>query len=82
VVKKKKNPPANAGDIGLIPDQGRPHMPQATKTHTPQLLSRCSAAREATTMRSPCSATREQLRSLQLEKAHGQQQRPSTAKNK
>ena len=26
-----KNPPANAGDTGLIPDLGRRHMPQATK---------------------------------------------------
>ena len=23
-----KNPPANAGDTGLIPGQGRSHMPQ------------------------------------------------------
>ena len=22
-----KNPPANAGDMGQIPNQGRPHMP-------------------------------------------------------
>ena len=22
-----KNPPANAGDTGLVPDPGRPHMP-------------------------------------------------------
>jgi len=23
-----KNPPANAGDTGAVPDPGRPHMPQ------------------------------------------------------
>ena len=26
-----KNPPVNAGDMGLIPDSGRSHMLQATK---------------------------------------------------
>ena len=26
-----KNPPANAGDMGLIPDLGRSHMPWRTK---------------------------------------------------
>ena len=26
VVKKKKNPPADAGDMGSIPDLGRSHM--------------------------------------------------------
>ena len=26
VKKKKKNPPANAGDTGSIPDPGRSHM--------------------------------------------------------
>ena len=26
-----KNPPANAGDMGLIPDSGRSHMLQGTK---------------------------------------------------
>ena len=26
-----KNPPANAGDTGLIPGLGRSHMPGATK---------------------------------------------------
>ena len=31
-----KNPPANAGDMSLIP--GRFHMLQATKAHVPQLL--------------------------------------------
>ena len=26
-----KNPPANAGDMGSIPDLGRSHMPRATR---------------------------------------------------
>ena len=29
VVKKKKNPPANAGDMGSIPDLGRSHVLQS-----------------------------------------------------
>ena len=29
-----KNPPANAGDTGSIPDLGRSHMPQSDKAHT------------------------------------------------
>ena len=33
-------------------------------------------------MRSPCTMTKSSPHSLQLEKAHRQQQRPSTAKNK
>ena len=29
-----KNPPANAGDMGLIPGQGRSHMLQLRSLHT------------------------------------------------
>jgi len=29
VKKKKKNPPANGGVTGSIPDPGRSHMPQS-----------------------------------------------------
>ena len=32
-----KNPPANAGDTGLIPIPGRSHMPQGSLAHAPQL---------------------------------------------
>ena len=28
VIEKKKNPPANAGDMGSIPDPGRSYKPQ------------------------------------------------------
>ena len=41
-----KKPPVKAGDTGLIPGLGRSHMPQDNQGHVPQLLSRCSRARE------------------------------------
>ena len=28
-----KNPPANAGDMGLIPGPGRSHMPQSNEAY-------------------------------------------------
>ena len=34
-----KNLPANARDIGLIPDSGRSHTPQSKYVHAPQLFS-------------------------------------------
>ena len=43
---------------------------------------RCSAAREATTMRSPHTSTREQSSLSATREKPMQQQRPSTAKNK
>ena len=49
---------------------------------SPRTYSPCSTTREATTMRSPCTATKSSPRSPQLEKAHAQQWRPNTAKNK
>ena len=42
----------------------------------------CSAAREATAMRSPHTVTKSSPHSPQLEKARAQQQRPSAVKNK
>ena len=41
-----KNPPANAGDMGLIPGQGRFHMPQSNYAWVPQLLNLLSGAQE------------------------------------
>ena len=35
-----KNPPAKAGNVGLIPGLGRFHMPRTTKAPVPQLLGR------------------------------------------
>ena len=37
--------PANAGDVGSVPDPGIFHIPQANKVHVPQLLNPCSRAR-------------------------------------
>ena len=66
-----------------------------SRGHKPQLLSpgattteACTPRahglqqREVTTMRSPGTKTKSSPRSLQLEKAHAQQQRPNTAKKK
>ena len=39
-----KNLPANAGDMGLIPDPGRFHMPWSNRAPAPQLLSQWSRA--------------------------------------
>ena len=53
-----KNPPANAGDTGSIPDLGRSHMPRNDKAHVPQLLSLDSRAREPQLL-SLCATTTE-----------------------
>ena len=42
-----KNPPANAGDMGLIPGRGRLHMPGSNYACEPPLPSPCAAATEA-----------------------------------
>ena len=42
-----KNPPANARDMGSVPDLGRFHMPQGNQAHELQLLNPCAAATEA-----------------------------------
>ena len=39
-----KNPPANAGDMGLSPGPGRSHMPWNNEARVPQLLSLGSRA--------------------------------------
>ena len=75
-----KNSPANSGGMGLIPGPGRFHMPWSNQTCEAQ-LPKCST-REATAMRSPCTPTKSSPRSLQLEKAHASQPRPSTIKTK
>ena len=46
VVKKKKNPPANEGDTGSIPDLGRSHMPWNNRAGGSQPLSLRSRAGE------------------------------------
>ena len=37
-----KDPPAKAGDMGLISGPGRFHMPWSNEAHVPQPRSRCS----------------------------------------
>ena len=49
-----KNPPANAGDTGLIPDRGRSHMPRGNQASVSPLL-KPMHPREAMAMRSLCS---------------------------
>ena len=39
-----KNLPANAGDTGLIPGQGRFHIPWGNYAHAPRMLSLCPRA--------------------------------------
>ena len=54
----------------------------ATKPMCHNYWSPCSTTREATAMRSLCTATKSSSCLLQLEKAHTQQQRPNATKNK
>ena len=56
-----KNLPANAEDMGSIPDPGRSHMPGINWTHAPQLLSLSSRAFELQLMK----ATYPRARALQ-----------------
>ena len=44
-----KNSPANAGDMGLIPGQGRSHVLRSSYVHSLQLLNLCSRAWEPAT---------------------------------
>ena len=83
-----RNPPAKAGDTGLIPGLGRVHVPKNNKARVPQLLNQFSRAqelqlrkppslspcamREATAMGSPRSTTGSSP-------AHHNQRKASTA---
>ena len=58
------SPPANAGDTGLIPGQGRPHMPQSNYACAAQLLSLCSRGQEVQLLKT----TRVRACALQREK--------------
>ena len=73
-----KNPPANAGDMGSIPDPGQ--LSWHTTTTEPRAVTTEGSTLELS------SATREttarEAHSLQPEKAHLQQPRPSAAKKK
>ena len=81
-----KNPPANAGDTGLIPGPGRSHMPRSTEVRAPQLLKPAHLEPLLCNKRShrkekPTHCSEEQPSLPTTEKAGAQQQRPSTAKN-
>ena len=52
-----KNPPANAGDLGSIPDLGRAHGPWSNHAPVPQLLSLCSRAQEPQLLKPMCPGT-------------------------
>ena len=78
---------ANAGDTGSSPGLGGSHMPRSSWAREPQLLSLhiwspCSATREATIVRGPCTVMESGPRLPQLEKALAQKRRPNTAINK
>ena len=90
-----KNFPCNARNTGSVPGLGRLHMPRSNLACVPQLLnpcaanteawmhlSLCSAAREGTTVGSPCTTMKSSPCSWQLERAWVQQRRPSTTKKK
>ena len=51
-----KSSPVNGGDMGSIPAPRRYHMLWGNQADVPQLLSLCSATREATPVRSPHAA--------------------------
>ena len=64
-----KNPPASAGDMGLIFGLGGFNIPRSFCARAPQLLSLCSGAHEPQLL-SPCAAGAEstcpRARTLQL----------------
>ena len=66
-----KNPPANAGDMGLNPGPGRSPMLWSNQALAPQLLSPCSRAHEPQLL-SPHATTTEagapRVHALQQEK--------------
>ena len=81
-----ENLPANAGDTGSSPGLGRSHMLRSNQAREPQLLSLCiwslcSASREATIVRGPCTTMKSGPRLPQLEKALEQKRRPNIAIN-
>ena len=79
-----KNPPANAGDMGSIPDLERSHMPQGNYARAPQLLKPARHTREATSPQreAHATATKSSSHSPQPEKARMQQWRPNVAKKR
>ena len=65
--RKRKNPPANAGDTGSSPGPGRSHMLQSNQARVPQLLSLRSRAHEPQLLEAlaPRAHARQQEKPLQ-----------------
>ena len=80
-----KNPPANPGDMSLIPGLGRSHMPRGNSAWGPQLLSLRALEHMLCTEKSQQQEAhvprKSSPHSPQLERAWVQQQRLSSAKN-
>ena len=81
-----KNLSTNEEDIGSIPGPGRFHMPWGSSAHAPQLLKPIilepvSHNKRSQRVGKPVHCQKSSPSSLQLEKAHVQQQRPSTAQS-
>ena len=64
-----KNPPANAGNMGLIPGLGRVHMPWSNEAPVSQLLKPSCLEPVLRNKRTPQTTTKSSSRSPQLEKA-------------
>ena len=82
-----ENPPANAGDTGLIPGLGIFHLPQSNEPHVPQLWRLCSRAcalRQEKPQQWEAHAPQQECspRSPQPEKDNEQQEGLSAAKDK
>ena len=78
---------ADAGDAGSSPGLGGSHVAWSNWACESQLLSLrvwslCSATREATIVRDPCTAMKSGPHLPQLEEALTQKRRPNPAKNK
>ena len=84
-----KNPPANAGDMGLSPGPGRSHMLWSNWARAPQLLSLRSRAREPQLLSLSATTTEAHMpraHALQQEKppqweAHALQRRVASARS-
>ena len=79
-----RNLPASAGDTGLIPGPGGSRMLPSNRAHEPQLLKSMLLEPMLQSKRnhhrgSPCTTTKRNSHSLQLENVHAQQKRPSAA---